>query len=589
MGENDLYEVALLIDDLKNEDITARLNSIKNLQQIAQALGPGRARTELLPYLAESIDDEDEVLLEMAKSLGAKFVPFIGGNSHAVQIFLPLKALATCEDPSVRLAATASINEISEVISTEEMEQHFYKLSQELFEKDWFTSRFSCAHLLPVAYERIANGQLRAEMRDMFVELASDKRAQVRRAANKNLGKFCAKVEPAFVSSTFVDVFVNLASDDEDLVRAVAVENVVAFLGFAASPDEKELVVKATNALGKDKSWKIRWNMAENFQHIFDALQSDETAVKALVEIYIELLQDHEPEVQRVAAEKLPVVALRLEDEVVVNDLMPQIVELALSFEPRVRETLANVMTDLLPIFHSQNKLGDFLKPFLDLIGDQEPKVRLGVLKKLNTRIPGPDRNEDFIQKVAPTLLPAFYGLIDEHAWRIRNEAIKLIPLMADQLGVEKFTESLAETAVDNLSDEASENRAQATENIRKLYDMFGSEWVSNRIIPKVTRLSKDESYLIRIQSIRVVQSLASGKIESEFLSNSALPMLSELASDATANVKFNVAKCLGGLAGSFDGDVLTNEVQPILAQLMGDKDTDVAFFASQALEALDA
>ena len=52
------------------------------------------------------------------------------------------------------------------------------------------------------------------------------------------------------------------------------------------------------------------------------------------------------------------------------------------------------------------------------LIGDQEPTVRLAVLKKLNTRIPGPDRNKDFIQKVSPTLLPAFYGLIDEKAWR---------------------------------------------------------------------------------------------------------------------------------------------------------------------------
>ena len=99
---------------------------------------------------------------------------------------------------------------------------------------------------------------------------------------------------------------------------------------------------------------------------------------------------------------------------------------------------------------------------------------------------------------------------------------------------MDKFTESLAETAIDNLSDEASENRSEATSNIRKLYEMFGSEWVSNRIIPKLTRLSKDESYLIRIQSIRVVQSLASGKIETEFLSNSALPMLSEVSPHRT-------------------------------------------------------
>ena len=112
---------------------------------------------------------------------------------------------------------------------------------------------------------------------------------------------------------------------------------------------------------------KLRANPC-SFERIYDALQKEEKAAKALVENYIELLQDHEPEVQRVATEKLPVVALRLEDAIVVNNLMPQIVELALSFEPRVREALATVMTDLLPIFHSQNKLDDFLKPYLEYV-----------------------------------------------------------------------------------------------------------------------------------------------------------------------------------------------------------------------------
>lgn len=106
-----------------------------------------------------------------------------------------------------------------------------------------------------------------------------------------------------------------------------------------------------------------------SFEKIFDVLRKDEAATKSLVEIYIELLQDHEPEVQRIAAEKLPLVALRLEDELVVNDLMPQIVELALSFDTRVREALADIITDLLPIFHSQNKLDDFLKPYLEYVG----------------------------------------------------------------------------------------------------------------------------------------------------------------------------------------------------------------------------
>ena len=40
-----------LIDDLKNEDIRKRLNSVQNLNVIASALGPERTRLELIPFL----------------------------------------------------------------------------------------------------------------------------------------------------------------------------------------------------------------------------------------------------------------------------------------------------------------------------------------------------------------------------------------------------------------------------------------------------------------------------------------------------------------------------------------------------------
>lgn len=77
MAEDNLYPIAVLIDDLKNEDIQNRLNSMRELQTIAEALGPERTRNELIPFLNETIDDEDEVLLVLAESLG-NFIELVG-------------------------------------------------------------------------------------------------------------------------------------------------------------------------------------------------------------------------------------------------------------------------------------------------------------------------------------------------------------------------------------------------------------------------------------------------------------------------------------------------------------------------------
>lgn len=58
-----------------------RLNSIKKLSTIALALGVERTRSELIPFLTETIYDEDEVLLALAEQLG-NFTALVGGPDH---------------------------------------------------------------------------------------------------------------------------------------------------------------------------------------------------------------------------------------------------------------------------------------------------------------------------------------------------------------------------------------------------------------------------------------------------------------------------------------------------------------------------
>ena len=88
-----------LRDELKNEDVALRLNAVRRLSSIALALGPERARGELIPFLTEAQDDDDEVLLAMAEELG-RSVPLVGGAAHAAALVPPLEALATVEEAS---------------------------------------------------------------------------------------------------------------------------------------------------------------------------------------------------------------------------------------------------------------------------------------------------------------------------------------------------------------------------------------------------------------------------------------------------------------------------------------------------------
>lgn len=98
--DESLYPIAVLIDELKNEDVQLRLNSIKKLSTIALALGVERTRSELIPFLTETIYDEDEVLLALAEQLGkcsllafqqhcSSTISTVGGLPHGINIQLP--------------------------------------------------------------------------------------------------------------------------------------------------------------------------------------------------------------------------------------------------------------------------------------------------------------------------------------------------------------------------------------------------------------------------------------------------------------------------------------------------------------------
>ena len=78
-----------------------RLNSIKKLSTIALALGVERTRSELIPFLTDTIYDEDEVLLALAEQLGT-FTPLVGGTQFVNCLLPPLESLATVEETIVR-------------------------------------------------------------------------------------------------------------------------------------------------------------------------------------------------------------------------------------------------------------------------------------------------------------------------------------------------------------------------------------------------------------------------------------------------------------------------------------------------------
>jgi len=96
-----LYPIAVLIDELRCEDQKKRLNSIASFHTICIALGPTRCKEELLPFILELLEDDEEILSKLAEVLGS-CLEYVGGPSQADHLFRVLERLSGIEEVSVR-------------------------------------------------------------------------------------------------------------------------------------------------------------------------------------------------------------------------------------------------------------------------------------------------------------------------------------------------------------------------------------------------------------------------------------------------------------------------------------------------------
>ena len=111
-------------DELKNEDLALRLNSVRRLSTIALALGEERTRKELVPFLTETSDDEDEMLLALTEELG-KFVPYVGGPPYAYTLLPSLEQLASVEETVVRDKAVESLIKVAGDLAEHHLAEYF--------------------------------------------------------------------------------------------------------------------------------------------------------------------------------------------------------------------------------------------------------------------------------------------------------------------------------------------------------------------------------------------------------------------------------------------------------------------------------
>ncbi|KAI4211314.1 MAG: hypothetical protein LQ351_005869 [Letrouitia transgressa] len=597
---DELYPIAVLIDELKHDDVLLRLNAIRRLSTIALALGAKRTREELINFVDESVEDEDEVLTALSEELGG-FIEYVGGPEYGHVLLSPLENLAAIEEPLVRDKAVESLNKICRELSQTQVEDYFIPLVVRLSKADWFTSKISATGLYNVPYSK-ASPPSQEALRQQFGLLVHDETPMVRRQAANNLAKFLKEMPPHVVIEEMIPLFQHLATDDQDSVRLLTVEVLISIAEVV--PKEQQTshgtLLTALRNLFEDKSWRVRYMVADRFEKIAKAVD-EETLARDLVPAFVKLLKDTEAEVRTAIAGQIPGFCGLLDRDTLLNEIMGSIEDLASDTSQHVRAALGTQISGLAPILGKEETIAHLLPMFLQMLKDEYPDVRLHIISKLElvNKVIG-------IELLSQSLLPAIVQLAEDKQWRVRLAIIEYIPLLASQLGVQFFDEKLGTLCMSWLGDTVFSIREAATQNLKKLTEVFGVSWASEAIIPKVMAMGQHPNYLYRMTTCFAITTLAPA-IDIEVIEKSILPMMDRLVSDDIPNIRFNVAKSYSVLIGVLKRlptnttiialeksgqsvspsprgqELIETQILPNLGKLQQDDDVDVRYFATTA------
>jgi len=345
--------------------------------------------------------------------------------------------------------------------------------------------------------------------------------------------------------------------------------------------DKEELnkfILPTVRACGEDKSWRVRYMVAENFCKLSEAFGAEVTKTE-MVTAFAKLLKDTEAEVRTAAASKVTGFCGLIPPELTVKEILPVVKNLVVDTSQHVRAALASVIMGLAPFLGKAHTTEHLLPLYLQLLKDEFPEVRLNIISKLDqvNQVIG-------IDQLSQSLLPAIVELAEDRQWRVRLAIIEYIPLLASQLGVEFFDEKLGNLCMTWLGDCVFSIREAATNNLKKLTETFGVEWAQNTIIRKVLAMCAHPNYLYRMTTLFAISVLAS-VVGQDVICDSMLPLVIRMATDVVPNIRFNVAKTLRILIPLLDAQIVQKTIKPILTTLFEDADRDVKHFAGQALQ----
>ena len=561
-----------IIANLQSPESKVKGNSFHFLPNLVESIGQERFRKEMVPYVINCIDEEDdESLIELAKIYN-KLLNCVGGKNYVKDIIPILEILLYCDDQSVRTETLNSFQDILKQINFSDIEKEIFEIAQKLANSTDINLKISSVDLISIIYKYLTKDKYKKESISYLYEFLKLDNSMMKITIAKALKKLSKDIE----RSDYEQIFNTLLAEKSDTIRINLMDSIENLQDLNSKiTDYGPFLTTVIPKLANDESWRVRLTCSDKFPCTlkFTPLLSNNTnnIRNVLIDSFAKLLEDNEAEVLNLVCQKLEPVSEVLGQDENFTKILEKFKNISANTFPYVRKSLADNILRVCPHI-PQKKTTEFIFPiFSELIKDEDFDIRMILIKnldKLNTVI-SVDTN---LQGIIPSLIE----VSNSKNWRTKKQVAETIPVLAKILNKKTFMENIFPICLRWLTDCIYIIRESACSLMKELYVINKSDELEKKLLNKMSDMLKHENYLTRITLCSIIKDFESDEKCYEFLENKLFNFIVKLAKDKVANVRVNAAILLKRINKKSKNKEILKQINSLMEELKKDKDVEV-------------
>ena len=562
-----------LLEDLQSQETKVKINAIHNLRGISLALGYEATKKELLPYLKNCVnnEEEDEVLIELAKIL-SNFLDCIGGKQYIKDLLGLFEVILSIDEPTIRKEAINSLKEtIKQIGSIKDIEKDLMEIINKFYIVDDVNQKLSALNLIVLIYKDLNDNNKKIVL-DYLDNFAVNDNISIKKELLNEITKISI-----YLPIDYIKKFINtILKDKNDTVRIDLVNIIISIKEHKNLLSIMDFIYELIPQLSEDQNWRVRLTVINNICEILQFPNINYQFKQIIINIFIKLLEDEEAEIRNACCLKLEELTKLLKTEINFDKILKNLEKFEKDPKNFVKITLSENIFKICPLI-DKRQINEYIFPiFSKLINDENLDIRINLINNISQLSKIIDVNT-ILEKIIPSIIE----ISGNNSWRMRNKIINIIPVLATNLFNQQiFMKDILPICLNYLTDHVFAIREAGCKLITNIYKDVKNTELENKLVAKLNEMSNSSNYLIRNTCGIFIKNFIekiNDKIYFEFFEKKLIQIVYKLTVDKISNVRITCAIIFNKVKNcSFKERNNNEKVKKCIEILKKDEDKDV-------------